>query len=106
MNGFINKILYYSLKFLKKTQTDYLLYKKIINVNIYHIHLKKKKILQDKVTLESYLFQFFLGQCQIANLAIKDIWKKKKKKLKSYGLTPPCARAMAVIVAVDHKYEK
>ena len=31
--------------------------------------------------------------------------KKKKKKLKSYGLTPPCARAMAVIVAVDHIYE-
>ena len=45
-----------------------------------------------------------MGQCQIANLAIKDIWKKKKK-LKSYGLTPPCARAMAVIVAVDHIYE-
>ena len=30
---------------------------------------------------------------------------EKKKKLKSYGLTPPCARAMAVIVAVDHIYE-
>ena len=26
---------------------------------------------------------------------------KQRKKLKSYGLTPPCARAMAVIVAVD-----
>ena len=73
-------------------------------MNIYHTHLKKKKKnLQDKVTLESYLFQFFLGQCQIANLAIKDIWKKKK--LKSYGLTPPCARAMAVTVSVDHIYE-
>ena len=28
----------------------------------------------------------------------------QKIKLKSYGLTPPCARAMAVIVAVDHIY--
>ena len=31
--------------------------------------------------------------------------KKRKKKLKSYGLTPPCARAMAVTVSVDHIYE-
>ena len=31
--------------------------------------------------------------------------EKKKKKFKSYGLTPPFARAMAVIVAVDHIYE-
>ena len=30
---------------------------------------------------------------------------KNKIKLKSYGLTPPCARAMAMIVAVDHIYE-
>ena len=29
----------------------------------------------------------------------------KKKNLKPFGLTPPCARAMAVIVAVDHIYE-
>ena len=39
------KILYYPLKCLQNTQTNYLLYgkKKIINVSIYHIHLKKKK---------------------------------------------------------------
>ena len=30
---------------------------------------------------------------------------KEKLKLKSYGLTPPCARAMAMIVAIDHIYE-
>ena len=30
---------------------------------------------------------------------------KNKIKLKSYGLTPPCARAMAMIVVVDHIYE-
>ena len=25
--------------------------------------------------------------------------------MKSYGITPPCARAMAMIVAVDHIYQ-
>ena len=48
-------------------------------MNIYHIHLKKKKKnLQDKVTLESYLFHLFLSQFQIANLDIKLRLKKKK----------------------------
>ena len=41
------KILYYPLKCLQNTQTNYLLYgkkkKKIINVSIYRIQLKKKK---------------------------------------------------------------
>ena len=38
----MTKILYYTLKCLKKTQIDYLLYeKKIINVSIYCIHIKK-----------------------------------------------------------------
>ena len=30
--------------------------------------------------------------------------KLKKKKSKSYGITPPCVRAMAMIVAVDHDH--
>ena len=37
---------------------------------------KKRENLKDKVSLESYLFLFFWGQCQIANLDIKLRLKK------------------------------
>ena len=73
-DGFIKKYYIIHSNFLKRHKRIIHYIKKIINVSIYHIHLKKKKTenLQDKVSLKSYLFQFFLGQCQIANLAIKD----------------------------------
>ena len=31
---------------------------------------------------------------------------KQRKKLKSYGLTPPCARAMAMIAAASITHDK